>query len=389
MLETVLLLLIAASWVYWLIAWWATRVFFRARTEVDPGYAPPVSILKPVRGVDAEAYQNLASFCRQDYPVVELLFGVADPHDPVMPILKRLQQDFPECRIRLVSGPAIGSNCKVSLLHHLAAQANHDVLVISDSDMRVTPDYLRWLVAPLADEQIGLVTCPYRGGAPSGLAAQLEALHMGITFLPSVVVASQLLHMPVAMGATMALRRGDLAGIGGFEAIADYLADDYQLGVRIARLGRGVHLSSYVMTSVLGKTTFREQWHREVRWARCTRVSRPWEYPGLLLTFSTPLALILVLFSGLAAIGWLALAVSLLLRWLVAWRVPEYTGDRETRHWLIWLPLRDVWSALVWCAGILGRRIYWRGEQFVLHSNGRMQSLPSLEERAFGERHAW
>jgi ceramide glucosyltransferase len=183
--------------------------------------------------------------------------------------------------------------------------------------------------------------------------------------------------MPVAMGATMALRRGDLAGMGGFEAIADYLADDYQMGVRIAWLRKRVHLSGYVVTSVLGKTTFREQWDREVRWARCTRVSRPWEYPGLLLTFSTPLALTLVLFSHLAAIGWEALAISLLLRWLVAWRVLEYTGDRETRRWLIWLPLRDVWSALVWCAALLGRRIYWRGEQFVLHSNGRMQPLPS------------
>lgn len=389
MLETLLYVLVAASWIYWLVAWWATRSFFRTRPQVDAGLMPPVSILKPIRGLDAEAYQNLASFCRQDYPVFELLFGVADPRDPVLPVLKQLQQDFPERSIRLITGEAIGSNCKASLLHHLAVQARHEVLVISDSDMRVTADYLRRVVAPLADEQTGLVTCPYRGGAPTGLTAQLEALHMGVTFLPSAVVASQLFRMPFAMGATMALRRGDLSRMGGFEAIADYLADDYQLGARIARLGKRVQVSTYVMTSILGKTTFRDQWRREVRWARCTRVCRPWEYPGLLLTFSTPLALILLAVSGLAPLGWLALAVSLLLRWVVAWWVTGYTGDGETRRWLIWLPPRDVLSALVWCTGIMGRRIYWRGEQFDLQADGQMQPGPASAERTFWERHAW
>jgi ceramide glucosyltransferase len=389
MLETLLYMLVAASWIYWLVAWWATRAFFQTRPEADPGLTPPVSILKPVKGLDAQVYQNYASFCRQDYPTFELLFGVADPQDPVFPILKRLQQGFPEYNIRLITGEAMGSNRKASLLHHLAAQARHEVLVISDSDMQVSPDYLRRVVAPLADEQIGLVTCPYRGGAPSGLAAQLGALHMGVTFLPSAVVASQLFRMPLAMGATMALRRGDLSRMGGFEAIADYLADDYQLGARVARLGKRVHVSTYVTTSILGKTTFCEQWRREVRWARCTRVSRPWEYPGLLLTFSTPLALILLPISGFAAVGWLALTVSLLLRWAVGWWVTGYTRDEETRRWLIWLPLRDVLSALVWCTSIMGRSIYWRGEQFALKSDGRMQPRPSPVERSFGERHAW
>jgi ceramide glucosyltransferase len=389
MLETLLHVLVAASWIYWLVAWWATKAFFRTRPETDPRFRPAVSILKPVKGLDAQVYQNYASFCQQDYPTFELLFGVADPRDPVLPILKRLQQDFPERRIRLITGEAIGSNCKASLLHHLAVQARHEVLVISDSDMRVSPNYLRRVVAPLADEQIGLVTCPYRGGAPSGLAAQLEALHMGVTFLPSAVVASQMLRMPFAMGATMALRRSDLSRIGGFEAIADYLADDYQLGARIARLGKRVQVSTYVTTSILGRTTFREQWRREVRWARCTCVCRPWEYPGLLLTFSTPLALTLLMVSGFAAIGWLALAISLLLRWAVAWWVTGYSGDWETRRWLIWLPLRDVSSAVVWCTGIVGRSIYWRGEQFALKSDGRMQPRPSSAERSFGERHAW
>jgi ceramide glucosyltransferase len=267
---------------------------------------------------------------------------------------------------------ASGSNRKASILHGLADQARHEVLVVSDSDMRVTPDYLRRVVAPLSDEQIGLVTCPYRGEFPFNLTARLEALYVGSTFLPSVIVARRFLDMRFALGATVALRRSDLARIGGFAAVANYLADDYQLGARVADLGLRVHLSDYVVADVLGATTFRDQWDREVRWARCSRVSRPLEYPGLLLTFSTPLAVTLALITGFATLGWLTLLISVLVRWLVAWQVAGYTGDQVVRQWLVWLPVRDMLSALVWCAGGLGRRVTWRGEEFSLRPNGRM-----------------
>ena len=375
MLEMLLLLLTVASWLYWLVAWWWVRAFFRARPELDLSFTPPVSILKPVKGVDAQAYQNFASFCQQDYPDFELLFGVSDPEDPVIPVVECLQRDFPQRSIRLVVAQASGANGKASLLHHLVAQAHHEVLVVSDSDMRVTPDYLRRVVAPLTDERIGLVTCPYRGEAPLTLTARLEALHMGVTFLPAVVVARRFLAMRFALGATVALRCSDLARLGGFAAVADYLADDYQLGARMAGLGLRVHLSDYVVASVLGATTFLEQWEREVRWARCTRVCRPREYPGMLLTFSTPLAAALALVSGFASLGWLALAMSLFLRWLVAWLVAGYTGDQVVRRWLIWLPVRDMLSALVWCAGGMGQRVIWRGQEFIVQPDGRIQPL--------------
>ena len=386
MLETVLLVVVVASWIYWLVAWWMTRTHFRSRQETKRAFTPPVSILKPVRGLDTQAYENYASFCRQNYPVYELLFGIADPKDPARAVVERLRRDFARCDIRLVIGPAFGANRKASLLHHLAAQARHQVLVISDSDMRVTANYLRRVVAPLEDAQAGLVTCPYRGELPLSQVAQLEALHMGATFLPSVMVASRLFRLPLAMGATMVLRRDDLDRFGGFESIADHLADDYQLAAHIADQGLRVHLSDYVVVTVLGTTTFREQWHRELRWARCIRICRPWEYPGLLLTFSTPLALTLLLVSGFAAIGWQALAVSLVLRWLVAWWVTGCSGDWETRRWLLWLPVRDVLSAVVWCVGGLGRRIIWRGEEFILESGGRMQPLPPSKETSLRKR---
>jgi ceramide glucosyltransferase len=375
MLVTLLLLLLAASWIYWLVAWWMTRVFFRSSRHASQDYTPGVSILKPVRGLDAQALRNYASFCRQDYPCYELLFGFSDPEDPAVHLVRQLQNDYPHTRIRLICGPALGTNRKASLLHHLAAEARHDILVVSDSDMRVTPDYLRRVVAPLADPSTGLVTCCYRAEASRTLAAGLEALQIGVVFLPSVIIANCLFKFGFAMGSTAALRRRDLDRLGGFQAITDYLADDYQLGARIAQLGLGVHLSDYVVATVLGETDFVEQWHREVRWTRCARVSRPWCYPGLLISFTMPLALLLLLLSGFAIVGWQALAVSLAVRWLVAFLVSGYTGDVESRRWLPCLPLRDLLSALVWLAGGLGRHIVWRGDRFVLHSDGRMEPI--------------
>lgn len=372
------LLCIAASWIYWLVALWLVFDFFRPRREVPHPFTPPVSILKPVKGVDAQAYQNFASFCQQQYPEYELIFGVADPDDPILPVIERLKRDFPEERIRLIVAEAFGANRKASLLHHMEQEARYETLVVSDSDMRATPEYLQRVVSPLADERIGLVTCPYRGVSALNLAAGLEALHMGVTFLPSVVVARKFLDMRFAMGATAVLRRRDLERLGGFASMADYLADDYQLGARIAGLGLKVHLSSYVMACVLG-TSFREQWHREVRWMRCSRVSRPREYPGLLLSFSTPLAVVWTLVSGFEPESWRALLVSLVVRWTVAWLVSGRTGDRESRRWLLWLPVRDVLTALTWCVGGIGRRIVWRGEEFELQPGGLMRPRSAKE----------
>lgn len=375
MLEKLFWVLIVAGWCYWLLAWRMTRDFFRGPSPGAAGegnFLPPVSILKPARGLDYEAYENLRSFCAQEYPEFEILVGVADPEDLYVPLVERLRREFPERPIRLVVTPPLGANRKVGILHHLVAQARYGILVISDSDTRVTPDYLRRVVAPLADERVGLVTCPYRGESALTLPAVLEALYMGATFLPSVMVARHVLEMRFALGATVALRARDLARLGGFAAFADYLADDYQLGARMAGLGLGVHLSDYVVTCVLGPTTFRDEWHREVRWARCSRLSRPWGYGGLPLTFSTVLSLLACLAYGPAFPGWTALAGSLLLRWMVARSVADCIGDRVVRAHLVWLPLRDLLTAFVWCAGLLGRRVVWRGEAFLLERDGRM-----------------
>ncbi len=370
--------LILSGWVYWLVALVMVYEFFRPRRQAGREFTPPVSVLKPVKGLDFQAYENLASFCCQDYPDYEVLFGVADPDDPVVPILEQLQRDFPERGIRLVIAETFGANRKASLLDHLVREARHDILVVSDSDMRATPDYLRRVVAPLADPEVGLVTCPYRGEEAHNLTAGLEALHMGAIFLPSVVVARRVIAMRFAMGASLALRRQDLDRLGGFAAIADYLADDYQLGARMAAAGRRVHMSDYLMTCILGAPTFREQWNREVRWMRCVRVSRPLEYPSQLLFYGTPLSAVLAVANEFDGKSLRILTASLVLRWAVAWLISLRTGDRQVRRWLLWLPLRDLMSAAIWCAAILGRRIVWRGERFVLQAGGRMRPLANL-----------
>jgi ceramide glucosyltransferase len=381
--EAAFLIIIATGWVYWLVALWLVRAFFRSRPAVQPDFTPPVSILKPVKGLDAEAYRNFVSFCQQDYPEFELLFGVIDPTDPVIPVIKQLQREFPRLSIRLIIAPVSGTNRKAGLLHRLTAEARHEMLVAGDSDMRVTPDYLKRVIAPLADEHIGLVTCPYRGQMPLNLSARLEMLYMGVTFLPSVLVARKLQGMGFAMGATVALRRKNLERLGGFAVVADCLADDYQLGMRIFDLGLEVYLSDYIVASVLGRTTFRDQWNREVRWARCIRISRPREYPGLLLTFSTPLAVFFALTTGFESMAQGLLIISLLLRWLAGWFITGYTQDRPTRRLLLWLPVRDLLSSLVWCAGAVGKRIVWRGEEFILQPDGRLKPAAADSGRIF------
>ncbi|MDH7488196.1 MAG: bacteriohopanetetrol glucosamine biosynthesis glycosyltransferase HpnI [Anaerolineae bacterium] len=376
-MTSALLLLIVMSWAFWLVAWLCTYDFFhqaQAASRPDEGcqpYTPPVSILKPIKGVDPDAYECLLSFVRQDYPEYEVLIGVLDPDDPSVGLAARLQREYPQ-RVRLVVAEPIGYNNKVSILHALAEQARHPVLVVADSDMRVGPDYLRRVVAPLEDPAVALVTCAYVGDKAVTLTARLEALYMGATFLPMVMVARRYLNMRFATGATDAFRAADLERIGGFRALADYLADDFQLGHQLSRDGGRVVLSDYIPRAVLGKTTFRDQWHREVRWARCNRVSRPLEYPALLVTLAVPLALGLALANGFAApFSWILVA-SLLIRWWVAWQVSGYTGDEATRRNLGLLPLRDGLTAAVWVAGGVGRSIQWRGQRYTLRPGGKL-----------------
>jgi ceramide glucosyltransferase len=375
----VLLSLTAASWAYWLVAGWCVTEFFSEPQPKADDEPPSVSILKPVRGVDSDAYRNFASFLHQDYQApYEVLFGVTDPNDPVLEVVSRLQYEFPKRSVRALVAPQCGPNDKVSVLCHLAQQAQYDTLVICDSDMRVTPDYLQRICSPLRDPNVGLVTTLYRGEQAETLTARLEGLFMGATFLPSALVGRRYLNMRFALGATNALRREVLQEIGGFEALVNYLADDYQLGARVAATGRRVHLSDYTTQSVLGSTTFREQWGREVRWAKCMRVSRPLEYPGWLFILSTPLSAVTAAAMGSLPLGLGLTMGSLALRWLVSWQMARHTRDQLFFRYWYWLPLRDFLSAGVWLAAGMGGHVSWRGRRFALRAGGLLQPLQPM-----------
>ncbi|MDI7275140.1 MAG: bacteriohopanetetrol glucosamine biosynthesis glycosyltransferase HpnI [Anaerolineae bacterium] len=378
----VLLILTIMSWVYWLVACWCAATFFAEPQPAADEHLPPVSLLKPMRGLDAGAYENLRSHLTQDYPAYEVLVGVTDGRDPALEVVRELQREFGGRRIRAFVAPKVGANDKVSSLCYLAQQASYDTLVVCDSDMRVTGDFLARMTAPLHDPSVGLVTCLYRGAQAETFTAVLEALYIGATFLPSVLVARRYLRMRFALGAAVALRRQQLQEIGGFEVLADYLADDYQLGARVAATGKRVHLCDYTTQTILGATTFRQQWDREVRWAKCTRVSRPLEYPGLLLTFSTPLALLTAASLGFSTAGCGAVVVSLLVRWLVARQMAGHLGDRLILASWLWLPVRDLLTAAVWCAAGLGRRVNWRDGRYVLCEGGRLRELAPREAHA-------
>jgi ceramide glucosyltransferase len=372
----VLLACCVISCSYWLVALACLHAVMRPRrTQAKtPDHAQPfVSILKPVKGLDTQALENFASFCLQDYPQFELLFGVEDDNDPAVEVVRQLRGRFPDRAVRLVICEPLGSNAKAANLHALAAEAGGEILVISDGHIRVTPEYLRRVVAPLRDPKIGLVTCLYRGDMPGNLAAQLQALHMDATFAPSVALAWKL-GTQVGLGATLVMRRSDLARSGGYAAIADYLLDDFEIAVRIARLGLRVHLSDYPVASVLGSMRFAQQWSREVRWSRGIRAADPYRYPGLPITFSILLALAAAGFSGIWPWAWTALPLALAVRWLVAWRAAMLLGQ-PNRCYLAWLPLRDLLSTAVWAASMVGRKVKWRGREFVLRRDGTLQTL--------------
>ena len=288
-------------------------------------------------------------------------------------IVRRIQADFPEQKVRLVEVPSGAGNPKCASLHQLALRAEGEVLVMSDADVYAAPDYLRRVVAPLLDPAVGAVTCPYLTRSGDSLPSFLEAQYLNSEFVPSAIFAHQTLGVMVGLGATIAVRRRDLGRAGGYAAIADYLTDDYQVVERISRLGLRVELCNYVVTHVLGDAGFRDQWDREVRWALGVRSCSPCGYPGLLLTYTSPLALALAAATGFSAAGTAMLAAALLLRLLLAWRMQVLLCGRPNWGRLLWLPIREFVSLLVWTAGLTGRRVTWRGRVFGLSSDGRLE----------------
>jgi ceramide glucosyltransferase len=378
-----------SSAIYYFLCLWSASIFLRAReaprtARLTPALSstpalPPISILKPLKGTDPEIYESFRSHCLQDYPEYEMIFGVNDPNDPVIDSVKQLQREFPDRRIQLVVNPKIlGANVKVSNLAQMLAEARYDHLIVNDSDIRVEPDYLRRVTAPLADPRVGMVTCLYRGVAGATLGSRLEALGISTDFCAGVLAARQLEGgMRFGLGSTLAFRRAELEKIGGFISFADYLADDYELGKRIASLGLKVELSEVVVETYLPSYRLREFFAHQLRWARGVRDARMGGYLGLIFTFGLLWALLALAASGGALWAAGALAVTLCLRFVVALAVGRgVLRDRQVLRdaWLI--PLRDLVAVVVWIASLGGHTVTWRGDRFQLKDGKLTRSLP-------------
>jgi|SRR5580658_523962 ceramide glucosyltransferase len=335
---------------------------------------PAISILKPLKGIDPEAWESFCSHCGQDYPRFQLIFGVSDPADPALELVRKLQAKYPDLTIELiVCDRILGTNIKVSNLVQMLPAARHEILLVNDSDIRVPNDYLRNVVAPLADPSIGLVTCLYRGVASPTLGSRLEALGISTDFIPGVLSARLLekgLHF--GLGSTLAFRRRELEAIGGFEALLGYLADDYELGRRIAATGKRVELSAATVTTFLPAYTLRQFFQHQLRWSRTIRAARRWGYAGLLGTFGLPWALLALFAAQGAAWAWALLAMTLAARLVVGFGVAVVLlNDPQFLRNILFLPLRDLIAPLVWAASFMGNRIHWRGADFDL-KDGRL-----------------
>jgi ceramide glucosyltransferase len=361
-----------SSSIYYLLCLSSAARFLRERKVVNGAGAvplPPISILKPLKGTDPEIYESFRGHCLQDYPEYEIIFGVSDPNDPAIQSVKALQQEFPNCRIRLLVSPKIlGANVKVSNLAQMLVEARHDHLIVNDSDIRVERDYLRRVIAPLADSRVGMVTCLYRGVAGPTLGSRLEGLGISTDFCPNVLAARQLEGgIRFGLGSTLAFRRAELEKIGGFGAFADYLADDYELGKRISELGLTVKLSDVVVETYLPSYRLREFFAHQLRWARGVRDARAGGYLGLVFTFGLLWSLLALAASREALWAWSVLAVTMFLRFAVALVVGRSVlHDRKILKYAWLIPLRDLVAAAIWFASLRGHTVTWRGDRFRL-----------------------
>jgi len=363
------LLLAAAPLGYYAAATLAALRFFRReRAKKIPEFTPPASLLKPVRGVDFGSYENFASFCRQAYPEYEVLFVVNDDADPAVPLIQQLIREFPERQIRLLVGADyLGANRKVNNLARLAQEARHEIVVLSDGDVRVGPNFLREVVAPLAQEGTGAVTCFYRSIAEKNLGAELEAIGPASDFFAGVLMANWMEGIRFALGAAIATKKSWLEKIGGFAAFSDMLADDYELGNRIAKAGGQVLLSREIVWTMYPAQTARGYWEHQLRWARTVRLCRPLSYFGLLLTHGLPWALLAAAISPARWVAITYLSAYLLLRLVMAWTVGVWgVGDEVLRRRLWLVPLRDFLSFIVWLASFASNRIAWSGEEYII-----------------------
>lgn len=369
--------IVVGSLVYTVIAILrVARLRRRAPAPLNPsirGDRPPITVLKPVCGLEPQLYENLRSFCEQDYPEFQVLFGVRDANDAAIPVIERLIREFPACGGELVvDSRVIGSNYKVSNLANMMGKAKHDILAIADADCRVGRSYLTEIAAAFADPGVGAVTCLYRG-TPAGdnIPAWLGAMFINEWFLPSVLVALISEPLEYCFGSTMAVRREVLGAIGGIEALACYLADDHMLGRLVAARGYKVALAQHIVEITISEPSFKALVRHELRWARTMRTVRPIGYALSFVTDALPLAILVGLVTGFRTGGLILIGMALLLRLLMHFVARATLGGGGIgRPWLV--PVRDVMTFAIRAASFIGRGVEWRERKFSVQPDGQM-----------------
>jgi ceramide glucosyltransferase len=346
-----------------------------ARWRRPPSYdgpsRPAVTVLKPLCGNEFELYEQLCSVCAQDYPQFQLIFGLQNPGDTALPAVRRVQQQFGALDIDcVINASRHGVNAKVSNLINMLSRCRHELLIIADSDIVVPPDYLVRVLAPLADPQVGLVTCPYAGRARAGLWSGLGAQFINEWFMPSVRVSALFGSQAFVSGATMALRREVLERSGGLEELADQLADDYKLGLQVRGLGLRIVLSDLCVETMIDEPSLTALWEHTLRWLRTLRSVQPWGYACLFITFSLPMVVLGAALARFQPIALFLLGITLGARLVLHLRRPPGGWRR-----LGLLPLHDALLLALWCWSFLGREVSWRQERFGVDRDGSLRRV--------------
>ncbi len=379
----VLLGIAAVPAIYYFLAIFSTVKYFaqarRPQTDSSP-FTPPVSCLKPIKGLDVDAYENYASFCRQDYPDYEIVFCV-DEDDPAIPVLQKLMRDFPKRQIRLLYGPDhVAINDKVARLDRLAKEARHEVLVITDGDVRVQPDYLRTVVAPLKNPKTGGVICFYSAASVSSFIEKLQEIGMMCDFYPGILVAWLLDGVKFGFGQTIVTTRARVEGFGGFKTIENRPADDLLTGRFIAEAGYEVKMIPYLVHTTPDFHSVKDLLYKRTRWMTVMRHMRPWGHFGLIFTFGLPWALLAVAVQPTWSVALAYLGGYLFSRVAMTWLV----GVRGLRQKGLWskmalIPIWDATAFLIWMASFLRRSIRWRGVDYLLR-NGMLAPMDAVSE---------
>jgi ceramide glucosyltransferase len=351
---------------------WRTRATSRAPVKL-----PPVTVLKPLCGAEPGLYENLRSFCRQDYPEFQIVFGVGDANDPALAVAARLVEEFPSLPIDIVVDPRQhGHNRKISSLINMLQHARHDILLMADSDAFVGPDYLASITVPLLDRKVGLVTCLYQGEPTQLIWSRLGAMYINEWYMPTVLLAWLFGHRNYASGQTLGLRRDTLEAIGGLTGIANHLADDYELGQAVRRLGLRIVLSSYRLKAEHHEPTLESLVRHELRWMRTLYVLKPRSFRFIFCTFSLPLSLLGLILGAatFSTIAWSLFQLTVMAR-LALHFLHRFRGGRPLFADLWLLPARDLLICWVWCRSFFTSRFTWRGSDFGVGADGIMRKL--------------